>query len=293
MEYGVEGNGPVQFQVGSRKPEQGQTSQGLIGKLGSTYQLQIQVDPQRPKLLATENQADAALNRISHFTSRMEFGFRPAFWIEVPVGTTLTIRRLNVRPNQLQSIFNGKDLAGWKIHPERKSVFSVTERGELHVQNGPGDLQSEGQWADFVLQLESRTNGQHLNSGIFFRCLPGQYQQGYEAQIRNQWKENDRSQPVDFGTGAIYRRQPARRVVADDLEWFTLTIVADGNHLATWVNGYQVSDWSDPRPPHANARQGCKLDPGPISIQGHDPTTDLYFRNLRIAELAPLPRSTR
>jgi hypothetical protein len=34
-----------------------------------------------------------------------------------------------------------------------------------------------------------------------------------------------------------------------------------------------------------NARQGCYLKKGPISIQGHDPTTDLLFRNIRIAEL--------
>jgi hypothetical protein len=34
-----------------------------------------------------------------------------------------------------------------------------------------------------------------------------------------------------------------------------------------------------------NARNGCKLEKGPISLQGHDPTTDLSFRNIRIAEL--------
>jgi hypothetical protein len=33
-----------------------------------------------------------------------------------------------------------------------------------------------------------------------------------------------------------------------------------------------------------NARQGQCLNAGPISIQGHDPTTNLSFRNFRIAE---------
>ena len=32
-----------------------------------------------------------------------------------------------------------------------------------------------------------------------------------------------------------------------------------------------------------NARTGCKLDAGHISIQGHDPTTNLSFKNFRIA----------
>ena len=104
-------------------------------------------------------------------------------------------------------------------------------------------------------------------------------------QIRNQWQGDDRTKPVDFGTGAIYRRQPARKVVSSDHEWFTMTLIAHGNHFATWVNGYQATDWNDPRPEKNNAREGCKLGPGPLSIQGHDPTTDLSFRNLRVAEL--------
>jgi len=64
-----------------------------------------------------------------------------------------------------------------------------------------------------------------------------------------------------------------------------MTIVANGNHLAVWVNGYQTADYTDNRPANKSARKGSKTDKGPISLQGHDPTTDLSFRNIRIAEL--------
>jgi hypothetical protein len=64
-----------------------------------------------------------------------------------------------------------------------------------------------------------------------------------------------------------------------------MTVVADGRHIATWVNGVQTVDWTDNRPPKDNARNGCRLEKGAISLQGHDPTTDIDFRNLRIAEL--------
>ena len=49
----------------------------------------------------------------------------------------------------------------------------------------------------------------------------------------------------DYGTGAIYRRVPARRQASHDGEWFTMTVVAQGRHIATWVNGIQVDpmDW--------------------------------------------------
>jgi hypothetical protein len=201
----------------------------------------------------------------------------------------LALKLAAFRPSGMTHLFNGKNLDGWKQFTENpkqaKSKFSVTPEGWLNVKDGPGDLQTEKQFADFVFQAECISNGKHLNSGIFFRALPGQYQQGYEAQIHNGFKDGDRSKPMDYGTGAIYRRQPARKVVPNDHEWFTMTVVAHGNHIATWVNGYQVVDFTDTRPANENARSGSKTTSGAISIQGHDPTTDLSFRNIRIAEL--------
>jgi hypothetical protein len=209
--------------------------------------------------------------------------------IEVAAGQTVTVRNAKAKPHGLRAFFNGKDLTGWKKftgNPKQsRSEFSVTPAGELALKNGPGDLQSEKEFDDFVLQLECKTNGKGLNSGIFFRCLPGQYQQGYEAQIQNAYKDNDRTKPVDFGTGAIYRRVPARKVVSNDHEWFTMTVLALGPHIATWVNGCPVVNWTDERKPADNARNGLYTRKGPISIQGHDPTTDLLFRNIRIADL--------
>ncbi len=196
-------------------------------------------------------------------------------------------RNLKLKPLRLNSIFNGKDLAGWKEIPGRASVYSVTPEGWLNVKKGNGDLQTEGAYGDFVLQLDIISNGKHLNSGVFFRAIAGQFWSGYESQIRNQWQGDDRAKPVDFGTGAIYNRQPARRVVSTDGEWFTKTLVAHGPHLAVWVNGIQVSDFLDTRPPNENARQGYRAKAGVLSLQGHDPTTDLSFRNIRVAEYPP------
>jgi len=216
-------------------------------------------------------------------------------------GEPIYVRSLRCRPAATKAIFNAKDLTGWKVYdPARakatdpkmketavKSQYTVTKEGWLNVKNGPGDLQTEGQWADFVVQLECISNGTHLNSGLFFRAIPDLYQQGYEAQIRNEWMGDDRTKPVDFGTGAIYRRQPARKVVSTDGEWFTMTVAAHGRHIATWVNGYQVTDWTDDRKEADNGRNGFKKGKGALSIQGHDPTTDLSFRNIRIQSLDP------
>ncbi len=198
------------------------------------------------------------------------------------------LKSIKLRPADATPIFNGKDLSGWKVFAgdakRAASKWAVTPAGELHVVNGPGDLQTDGKYGDFALQLEVKTNGKWLNSGVFFRCVPDQYQNGYEMQVQNGWM-GDRTKPVDFGTGAIYRRVPARKVVSDDNEWFAMTLLARGPHIATWVNGVQVLDWTDTRPADDNPRKGLRTAPGHLSIQGHDPTTDILFRNLRVAEI--------
>jgi hypothetical protein len=226
-------------------------------------------------------------------------------------GTGVVFRTIRLRPLDAKPLFNGKDLTGWKkfdADPKRaKSEFSVAKEGWIHLKDGPGDLQTEKEWGDFILQIECFSNGDKLNSGVFFRCRPNEYQNGYEAQIHNGFTEKpekdytieefdpethkltgtkkEKFQALDYGTGGIYRRMPARRAVAKDKEWFTMTVAAQGRHIATWVNGIQVVDWIDQRPDADNARNGCKLAKGPISLQGHDATTDLRFRNINIAEL--------
>jgi hypothetical protein len=217
------------------------------------------------------------------------------------------IRNVKLRPLNMKPLFNGKDLAGWKEFPGKESKFAAAQ-GAITVKDGPGDLQTVGKYKDFVLQAECITHGKHLNSGIFFRCKDGEYQNGYEAQIHNGFDEKKPKKylieeydpktnestgkkeqlfaAIDYGTGAIYRRMPARKQMAKDGKWFTMTVVANGNHIATWVNGIQVTDWYDHRPKSDNARTGCRLEAGHISLQGHDPTTDLSFKNIRIAELS-------
>ena len=197
----------------------------------------------------------------------------------------VAFRNIRLLPMGLEPLFDGKTLAGWNTDRAEKCEFEVTPAGELHVTNGPGQIETTGDFANFVLQLQCKVNGEGLNSGVFFRTLREGRWVGYESQINNVFKDGDRTKPKDFGTGAIYRRQPARRVVPNDREWFAKTIVADGPHIAVWVNGYQVSDWTDTRPAKESAREGLRLGGGAIAIQGHDPTTDFLFRNMRVSEL--------
>lgn len=198
---------------------------------------------------------------------------------------TVEFRNIYLKPLRLMSMFNGKSLAGWKASPEMKSRFSVAD-GELRVIDGPGQLESRSQFANFIMQLKVKTHAPELNSGIFFRCIPGEKMNGYESQIHNGILQGSQTLPKDFGTGGIFRRKPARLVVAKDEEWLVKTIIAEGPHFSTWVNGTQVCDWTDQRKPNINPRRGYRAKKGTIMIQGHDPTTDISFKDIWIRELA-------
>jgi hypothetical protein len=150
-------------------------------------------------------------------------------------------------------------------------------------------LETTNTYQDFILQIDVRTHprdpNHHPNSGVFFRGDKNGFWTGYESQIRNEFKGQDRTQPVDFGTGGVYHYQPARRVIPNDGEFFSKTIVARGRHISIWVNGIQVSDYTDSRPEGTDARKEARLSIGTLSLQAHDPTTNLDFKNLNIVEL--------
>lgn len=197
----------------------------------------------------------------------------------------IEVKEVRLRPLVMRSIFNGENLDGWNIIPGRQSVFSVID-GALNIKDGNGQIETAELFKDFILQLDIISNGDHLNSGVFFRGPPGVFWRGYEAQIRNQWMRDDRTRPVDFGTGGIYGVNPARKVTTSDYEWFNMTIVCCGNHMAVWLDDYLVADFTDTRPvdPGADGKNGYVPDAGTIHLQGHDPATDLSFKNIHIQE---------
>lgn len=200
----------------------------------------------------------------------------------------IEFRKIYLKPLRMSTIFNGVDLAGWRVVPGSKSKFEVVD-STIHVTaEKQGYLETEETWDNFLFQATAKSNGTALNSGYFFRAIEGSetgMANGYEVQIHNGFKDNDRTKPENAGTGAIFRRTEARRVISNDHEWFTTTLSAYGSHIAVWIDGYQVTDWNDTRKPDENPRKGLRLEAGHISLQGHDPTTDLNFKDLKVSTL--------
>jgi enamine deaminase RidA (YjgF/YER057c/UK114 family) len=204
--------------------------------------------------------------------------------IRLSAGTAIT--HLAVRPLGLKPLFNGRDLTGWKridhVHvPEEKRPTWGVNDGAIRAVGGPGCVEyQDGMFGDFVLQLDVRARVRHANGGVFFRAIPGDFMNGYEAQVFSRGEDSDPARPAVWSTGALDDRQNARRVVSRDGQFFRMTIIARGPHIATWVNGFQQTDFTDERLPHENARQGLRVEPGVIQLQAHDPGTDIEFKNI-------------
>ena len=199
----------------------------------------------------------------------------------------IRFRNLFLRPLGARPVFNGTDLTNWRPVPGSHSTFSLSDHGQLTVKGGPGFLETTDSWDDFLLQFSAKTNAPGLNGGVFFRLIPGTVEapsNGYELQIENVFLNDDRRQPKDrAGTGAIFRRNQARWVIPDDEELFFTTLIAHGPRISAWVNGIQVTDWEDTRRLHDNPRRGRRETAGPMSLQGHDESTDISFGEFRVA----------
>lgn len=196
---------------------------------------------------------------------------------------TIRFRNVKVRPITY-AIIPSKDLKDFNT-PAGSVKTELSEEGSLTLIGGKGHIELLQPHANCCLQISIQTLAENVNSGLFFRCIPGEDMNGYECQVHHGFKE-DRRRPVDGGMGAIFRRQNARAVLSDSAEKTFLTVVADGPLMSTWVNGVQVVDFQDTREPNENPRKGLRTEAGTIMLQAHDADCKVRFDSLNIC---PLP----
>jgi hypothetical protein len=180
-------------------------------------------------------------------------------------------------------LFNGKDLTGWKTHPDDKAKWEVKD-GAI-VGTGPaGHLFSErGDYENFRYRVEAKI-GDKANSGQYFRATFARaFPPGYEAQINSTHGDKIR-------TGSLYpdfrdnytAEEKKQTLVFDQLvkpnEWFTQEVIAGGNHIIIKVNGKATVDFVDQKNRHTK---------GHFALQQHDPGSTVWVRKVQVIELPP------
>ena len=148
------------------------------------------------------------------------------------------------------SLFNGKDLTGWKTHTDQPGDWKVEDG--LLVGSGPlSHLFSErGDYRDFHLRLVAKIN-RTGDSGLYFRSEFGaskvsavsglKYPSGYEAQIVGPSSGDD--QPTGSLCGGF--SGPGARPTNPADTWFTLEVIANGDHLVIRVDNKVIEDVHD------------------------------------------------
>ncbi|MFO1064795.1 MAG: DUF1080 domain-containing protein [Pirellulales bacterium] len=197
-------------------------------------------------------------------------------------------RNILLKPLGAKALPVGADWESyWQKKEKSGDKLSVTgDESGLHITGGLGQLESKDQWDDFILQAVYQIKTPDVNSGIFFRCIPGNMLDGYECQINHTFAQENRLMAGDeYGAGGIFKRERARVVLGDGSKPTYLTLIAEGAQISTWIDGVQVVDFADARTAHANPRIGLKREAGTIALQGHDPFTDVVFKRIEIAPI--------
>lgn len=197
------------------------------------------------------------------------------------------------RSQSWAQLFNGKDLTGWKTHPDQPGGWTV-ENGILVGRADPSQshhlFSERGDYENFHLRAEARINDQG-NSGVYFRSNyavdrgQGKFPTGYEAQILL-----SHPNPALGLTGSLNTpggiNQLIRKPLVAANEWFTLEVIASGNHVVIKVNGTTTVDRRDP----IRFRKGYLV----LQAVSVSSTTVVAFRRIEIKEQrAPLERESR
>ena len=182
-----------------------------------------------------------------------------------------------------RSLFDGKDLKEWTT--VGSAVWRVEDGVIVGGQDGDpkrgGMLVTKEQFKDYELVLDFMID-EHgkYNSGVYLRNAP-------EARGRTGYQVNIGRGAAEEYAGGIFTDKWLDKGDENDsirkkLDWNTLRIVAKGAHITVDLNGVNVSDYTDPKPPEKF------LSPGTIALQtycaeGH--AGWVKFRNIRIREI--------
>lgn len=186
------------------------------------------------------------------------------------VGRSAEPPKENTPPEGFETLFNGKDLTGWKENGKPPEHWSVRD-GEL-VYDGKGkDLHSERQFGDFVLQLDWKV-AKGGNSGVYLRGS-------------TQVEINDGDSPTkpiwNGATGGIYPDlPPTKRAAKPTGEWNHYEIRVEKGVITVVLNGEVTVD--------AYAKKWGNKSSGTIGFQNHG--TPFRVKNIYIKSLDAAPQ---
>jgi hypothetical protein len=195
-------------------------------------------------------------------------------------------RSMTKRQDGWISLFDGKSLSGWKVGDNASTFRADSGMIIVHGKTShlfyDGDVQQHN-FKNFEFKAEVKTMP-HANSGIYFHT---EFQQGgwpakgYEVQVNN-------SHSDDVRTGSLYDVVDVKEVYVQDYQWFTEYIKVQGKRVTVKLNDIIVVDYTEPEHPLRDTASHAfrYISHGTFALQGHDPGSLTYFKNIMVK---PLP----
>jgi hypothetical protein len=187
----------------------------------------------------------------------------------------------NVKYDKPITLFNGKNLDGWRLtDPHQVSGWSVEDgvlvnnpkqtEGKPHISYG--NLRTDAEFEDFNLKLEVKVQkGQ--NSGVYLRGI-------YEVQVCDTYGKSLDSHNM----GAIYSRiTPVVAAEKPAGQWQTMDITLLDRHVTVVLNGKKIIDNQPLLGCTGGALWSDEFKPGPIYLQGDH--TGVSYRNIVITPI--------
>ena len=186
-------------------------------------------------------------------------------------------------------LFNGKDLTGWKVNENPKSVR--VEKGALVVQGERAHVFYDGpvyhhDFKNFELRALVMTR-KNANSGIYFHTKfqkDGWPARGYEVQVNN-------SQGDWRRTGGLYAVDDVKEAPAQDDKWFLMEVRVVGKNVTVKVDGKVTVDYTEPDGVKRDQGfEGRLIDRGTFALQCHDPGSEVHYKDIAVR---PLPEAAK
>lgn len=183
------------------------------------------------------------------------------------------------------SLFDGKSLSNWRVGTNAET-FSV-DSGMIIVHGKTAHLFYEGDvlnhdFKNFEFKADVMTRP-GANSGIYFHTAyqeKGWPAKGYEVQVNNSHTDWRR-------TGSLYGIQDVRDTLVKDNTWFTEYIMVQGKRVIIKINEKTVVDYTEPENLKRSAGSDQRIiSKGTFALQGHDPKSIVYFKNVMVKPLA-------
>lgn len=200
--------------------------------------------------------------------------------------------------SQTISLFNGKDLTGWKV---------VGGNGTFKAEDGcivgTGEnvksntfLRTEKTYTDFEFSYEFKFDTLDGNSGVMFRAQQKDGNGrvfGYQSEGDNNkgrawtagiygeagrgWVYPTKKKSKEAGEAAKAFTQQGKKLFKWD-DWNTIVIRCKGNHIQTWLNGEQRIDFKETDSKY-DVRDGF------FALQVHNgKSCNIRWRNLQLKE---------